>query len=211
VIKPTIMAAVLKLFVGDGRNFGRPNRALITLIPKKPDAQEIGDYRPISLVHSFAKLFTKLLATRLRPRMEELVSANQSAFIKGRNLHDNFLLVCQLARKINAKKETGVLLKLDISQDFDSLSWSFLFEVLQCLGFPPTWLRWMKIAMRTASTRVNVNGVPGRRIAHVRGLRQGGPLSPQLFVLAMELITKLFYRTANQGYLTPIGNCLSVQ
>jgi hypothetical protein len=134
VIKPTIMAAVLKLFVGDGCNFGRPNRALITLIPKKPDAQEIGDYRPISLVHSFAKLFTKLLATRLRPRMEELVSANQSAFIKGRNLHDNFLLVRQLARKINAKKETGVLLKLDISRDFDSLSWSFLFEVLRCLG-----------------------------------------------------------------------------
>jgi hypothetical protein len=62
--------------------------------------------------------------------MEELVIANQSAFIKGRNLHDNFLLVRQLARKINAKKETGVLLKLDISRAFDSLSWSFLFEVL---------------------------------------------------------------------------------
>jgi hypothetical protein len=61
VIKPTIMAAVLKLFVGDRCNFGRPNRALITLIPKKPDVQEIGDYRPISLVHSFVKLFTKLL------------------------------------------------------------------------------------------------------------------------------------------------------
>jgi hypothetical protein len=58
VIKPTIMAAVLKLFVGDERNFGRLNWALITLIPKKPDVQEIGDYRPISLVHSFAKLFT---------------------------------------------------------------------------------------------------------------------------------------------------------
>jgi hypothetical protein len=141
VIKPTIMAAVLKLFVGDGRNFGRLNRAMITLIPKKPDVQEIGDYRLISLVHSFTELFTKLLATRLRPRMEELVSANQSAFIKGRNLHDNFLLVRQLARKINAKKETGVLLKLDISRAFDSLSWSFLFEVLRCLGFSPAWLR----------------------------------------------------------------------
>jgi hypothetical protein len=62
--------------------------------------------------------------------MEELVIANQSAFIKGQNLHDNFMLVRQLARKINAKKETGVLIKLDISRAFDSLSWSFLFEVL---------------------------------------------------------------------------------
>lgn len=147
------MAAVLKLYVGDGRGFGRLNRAVITLIPKKVGAEEVGDYRPISLVHSFAKLFTKLLANRLRLRMDSLVSKNQSAFIKGRNLHDNFLLVRQLARKINGH-ETGVLLKLDISRAFDSLSWSFLFEVLRRLGFPECWLRWIAICLRTASTRV---------------------------------------------------------
>jgi exonuclease III len=84
-IKPEIMAAVTKLYVGDGRAFGRLNRALITLVPKKQGAEEVGDFRPISLVHSFAKLFSKLIANRLRPRMESLVSANQSAFIKGRN------------------------------------------------------------------------------------------------------------------------------
>jgi hypothetical protein len=143
--------------------------------------------------------------------MEELVSANQSAFIIGRNLHDNFMLVRQLTRKINARKEIGVLLKLDISRAFDSLSWSFLFEILRCLGFPPAWLRWMEIAMRTASTKVIVNGSPGRKIAHVRGLRQGDPLSLQLFVTATEVITKLFCRAADQGYLMPIGNCMSVQ
>jgi hypothetical protein len=101
------MAAVLKLYVGDGRNFGKINCAYITLVPKKSDAEEVGDYRPISLVHSFAKLFSKLLANRLRPKMEKLVSCNQSAFIKGRNLHDNFLLVRQLARKIHTSKEQG--------------------------------------------------------------------------------------------------------
>jgi hypothetical protein len=93
IIKPDIMAAILKLSVGDGRAFGKLNRALITLIPKKQDAEEVGDYRPISLLHSFAKLFTKLLANRLRPRMSQLVSTNQSAFIQGHNLHNNFLLV----------------------------------------------------------------------------------------------------------------------
>jgi hypothetical protein len=104
IIKPEIMAAALKFYVGDGRGFNKINSAVITLVPKKPDAEEIGDYGPISLVYSFAKLISKLISNRLRPKMEELVSCNQSAFIKGRNMHDNFMLVRQLARKINGKK-----------------------------------------------------------------------------------------------------------
>jgi hypothetical protein len=160
VIKQDIMAAVLKLYVGDGRNFGRLNRALITLIPKRADAEEVGDYRPISLVHSFGKLLSKIMANRLRPKMEMLVSANQSAFIKGRNLHDNFMLVRHMARKINGRKEVGTLLKLDISRAFDSLSWAFLAEVLRQMGFLEIWLTWIAISLRTASTRVLVNGIP---------------------------------------------------
>jgi hypothetical protein len=68
-------------------------------LPKKVDAEEPGDIRPINLVHSFAKLFSKVLANRLRPKMED-----RSAFIKGRNLHDNFILVRQMARKIKEDK-----------------------------------------------------------------------------------------------------------
>jgi hypothetical protein len=211
IIKPEIMAAILKLYVGDGRAFGRLNHALITLIPKKQGAEEVGDFRPISLVHSFAKLFSKLIANRLRPKMELLVSQNQSAFIKGRNLHDNFLLVRQLARKINRRKEPGVLLKLDLARAFDSLSWAFLFEVLRKMGFPDRVMRWIAIALRTATTKVSVNGVPGRRIEHVRGLRQGDPLSPLLFVLSMEVITILLSKAAELGILSPIGNCTAEQ
>ena len=95
IIKQEVMVAIYKLYVGDGRNFGRLNRAIITLIPKKPGVEEVGDFRHISLVHSFAKLFTKVLSNRLRPKMEKLVGVNQLAFIKGRNLHDNFMLVRQ--------------------------------------------------------------------------------------------------------------------
>ena len=129
------MAVLLKLYVGDSRGFCRLNRAHIVLIPKKEDAEEIGDYRPISLPHSTSKLFAKLLANRVRRKMPEIVGANQSAFISGRSLHDNFLLVRQVARKIHACKIPGVFLKLDISKVFDSLSWPFLFEVLRSKGF----------------------------------------------------------------------------
>jgi hypothetical protein len=122
VIKQDILAGIMKLGVGDGRGFARLNRALITLIPKRPDAIEIKDYRPISLVHSFAELFSKIIANRLRPRLGEIVSMNQSAFIKHRSLHDNFALVRQVARNINMRRQTGVLLKLDLARAFDSIS-----------------------------------------------------------------------------------------
>ena len=111
----------MKLYVGDGRGFAKLNRAHIVLIPKKPDAEVVGDFRPISLTHGAAKIFAKMLAIRARRRMKEVVAANKSVFILDRNLHDNFLLVCQVARKIHGRKEAGVFLKLDISKAFDTL------------------------------------------------------------------------------------------
>jgi mannosylglycoprotein endo-beta-mannosidase len=129
------VAAVLKLAVVDGRGFDKLNKSLITLIPKRCDAVKVGDFRPISLVHSFGKLFSKLVANRLRTKLGDLVSFNLSAFVKGRCLHDNFLLVRQVARKLQQRKVKGVFLKLDIARDFDSLSWPFLFQVLTHLGF----------------------------------------------------------------------------
>jgi hypothetical protein len=161
----------------------------------------------ITLIHSVAKLFSKILANRLRPKMEALVSANQSAFIKTRSLHDHLMLVRQLAKKIKARKEKGVLLKLDISRAFDSISWSFLFEVLRQLGFSELFLSWLAILLRTASTEVLVNGIPGRRFRHGRGLRQGDPLSPVLFVCGMEVLTALVAWATQQNLLGSIGGC----
>ena len=78
----------------NGRAFQRLNEALITLIPKKPYAASLTDYPPISLIH----LVAKVLSLRLAPRLGEMVSSNQSAFIAGRSVHDNFMLVQQTAR-----------------------------------------------------------------------------------------------------------------
>jgi hypothetical protein len=207
IIKRDVMAALLKLAVGDGRGFGKLNRSLITLIPKKPDAMEIGDFCPISLVYSFAKLFSKLLANRLRPRMSELVSSNQSAFIVGRSPHDNFVLVREVARRINHKRIKGVFLKLDISRAFDSLSWYFLFEILRHLGFGDIWLKWISLLLSSATMRILVNGVPGARIKYARGLRQGDPTSPQLFVMAMEVLTLLIAKAAEEGLMSVLPGC----
>lgn len=198
IIKHDVMAVLLKIYVGDGRGFANLNCALIVLIPKRADAEQVGDFRPISLPHSMAKLFAKVLASRARPRMKDIVTYNQSAFIKGRNLHDNFLLVRQVARKFSARKIKGVFIKLDITRAFDSLSWPFLFEVMKAKGFGDRWLCWVSILLRTASTRVLVNGVPGRRFFHAQGLRQGDPISPLLFVITMEALTAIFVRAVEE-------------
>lgn len=103
-IKEDICAVFDKLFLTNGRGFHKLNEALLTLIPKKQDAATLFDYRPISLIHLLAKLFAKVLSLRLAPRMAEIVSSNQSAFIAGQSVHDNFILVQQTARLSRKKK-----------------------------------------------------------------------------------------------------------
>jgi len=99
VIKDDIMRAFQAIWSLDGRSFFLVNQAYMILLRKKQDASSIGDYRPISLIHSFAKLLTKVLARRLAPHIKELVKYNQSAFIQNRLIHENYKAV-QLSAKL---------------------------------------------------------------------------------------------------------------
>jgi hypothetical protein len=109
-VKGDFMATFDKLFMMCGLGFQGLNQALLILLPKRPDATALGDYRPISLIHIFAKLVAKTLPTRLAPRMESLVDGNQCAFLRKRNIHDNFMLVHHTARLLNRLKEPRVML-----------------------------------------------------------------------------------------------------
>ncbi|WVZ52345.1 hypothetical protein U9M48_003417, partial [Paspalum notatum var. saurae] len=116
VMKGDIMLALAAIQEGHVSRFRMLNTAFITLLLKKVDAIQVKDYRPISMIHSVAKLETKIMANRLAPLLPTLVPTNQSAF--------------QMVKSLHAKKEAHILLKLDISKAFDSVSWSFLLEVL---------------------------------------------------------------------------------
>ena len=141
----------------------------------------------------------------------KIVQANQSAFIAGRCLHDNFLLVRQIARKLHARKTPGVFLKLDITRVFDSLSWPFLFQVMRKKGFGDAWIRWVAILLQTASTKVVVNGCLGQSFVHACGLRQGDLVSPLLFVIAMEPLTALFRKGAEEGVVSKLNGISPTQ
>jgi len=164
------------------------------------------DFRPISLVHSFAKLVTKLLANRLAGRLDQLVSPNQSAFIKGRFILDNFLLVQHTTKFLHQQKQPRILLKLDITKAFDSVSWPFLLEVLKNLGFGPVWCDIISGLLASSSTQVLLNGSPGNKIAHCRGLRQGDPLSLMLFILVMDILCLMVKMASEEALLQPLAS-----
>lgn len=200
IIKPDVVNVFNAFWSMDMRSLYLLNDATMVFLRKCPTPTKLGDYRPISLIHSIGKLMTKLLARRLAPKLLHMVSPNQSAFVKGRCLHDNFIAVQLTARWLHGRHHSCILLKVDIAKAFDSVSWEFLIEVLSHIGFPARWNDWISAIVSTASTRVSINGNLSRRICHARGLRQGDPLSPMLFVLAMESLNA-FVRMADQRRL----------
>jgi hypothetical protein len=139
IIKVEVLNAISAVWNSNFTKLDRLNSAFITMIPKKDDADQVKDFRPISLVHNFAKLVTKILANRLASNLNGLVSPNQSAFIKGRFIQDNFMLVQQTSRFLHQQNKASLLFKLDITKGFDVVSWPFLIEVLQQLGFGQKW------------------------------------------------------------------------
>ena len=187
----------------DCRSFNHLNDAYMILLKNEHPA-EIRDYRPISLIHSFSKLITKCLANRLAGVLDALVLRNQSAFIKGCRIHDNFRNVQIACKAIHEKKSPTILLKIDIAKAFDTVSWPFLLEVLQHMGFSQRWRDWISIILATASTKILLNGRPGRRICHAHGLHQGDPLLPMLFVLTMEVLNHFLKWVEQQQLLTPL-------
>lgn len=134
IIKVDIVLAFDALSRLDPRNFHLVNEALIVLVPKKWNAKLVKDFRPISLIHCIAKLVIKVLANRLTPHLPNMVSVNQSAFVKGHCIQDNFKYVQCATKLLHVKKLPRLLAKLDIMKPFDSVAWPFLLELMQHMG-----------------------------------------------------------------------------
>jgi hypothetical protein len=152
-------------------NFHWLNSANIALLPKKDGAEEVSDYRPISLIHAIAKIIAKMLSIRLGPYMDSRVSNAQRDFIKKRSIHDNFLYVKNLPTRLHKSKTSALLFKLNIRKAFDNVRWDYIVDLLQKRGFPSRFRNWIVALLTTSSSRVLLNGVAGLPIRHGRGLR----------------------------------------
>lgn len=115
------------------------------------------------------------------------------------------MLVQQTSRLLHHQKKASLLFKVDITKAFNSVSWPFLIDVMKHLGFGQIWRDIIYGLLSSSSTQVLLNGFPGKCIIHQRGLRQGDPLSPMLFILAMDILGLLFARAEDAGLLQPLS------
>ena len=178
------------------------NHTFLVLLPKKGGVEDLGDYRPISLLGGLYKLLVKVLANRLKKVIEKVISPYQNAFIKGRQILDGSLIANEVIDSWKKRGEKGLICKLDIEKAYDSINCQFLLKVMHKMGFGPKWIGWMWSCISTVKYSVLVNGVPAGFFSSTKGLlRQGDPLSPYLFVMGMEVLSALITRTVEGGFI----------
>jgi hypothetical protein len=179
------------------------NNSYITLIPKKHNLETINDYKPISLMNISPKLITKILADRLQSEIKSLVHKNQYGFTRTRIIQDCLAWCFDYIHQCHHSKRKAIILKLDFEKAFDLVEHQFILQIMTKLGLPDTWISWIERILNSGSTDVLLNGVPGKLFKCKRGVRQGDPLSPLLFVLAVELLQILVNHAASLNFLQP--------
>ena len=193
---------VFSEFFSSGRFVRSLNATFIGLIPKKANAENIRDFRPISMVGCIYKLLSKVLAHRLRGVIGDLISGNQNAFVGGRQILDAVLLANELIDSRIKSRKAGVVCKLDIEKAYDHVNWDFLLYVMKRMGFGERWIGWIRHCISSASYAVLVNGSPTEFFSASRGIRQGDPLSPLLFLLVMEVFTRMIEAGSSAGLVS---------
>ena len=202
VIGPEVTETVNEFFLS-GRLLKQWNSTTLILIPKSPNAARTTEFRPISCLNTVYKVISKLLASRLQGLLPLVISPFQSAFMPGRLLAENVLLATEVVQGYNRKNiAPRAMLKVDIRKAFDSVNWDFILSALRALNIPEKFVGWISECITTPTFTVCLNGSSSGFFKSSKGLRQGDPLSPYLFVLAMEVFSRVLQSRFDQGYIS---------
>lgn len=183
------------------------NENLLVLIPKIKNPVCLSNFRPISLCNVIYKIITKLFANRLKPMLNLLVSETQSSFVTGRNIYDNILIVQEVIHSM--KRKTGKIgwmaIKIDLEKAYDRVKWDFVEDTLLQAGFSTTYTDRIMCCVRSSAMKVLWNGNVTESFYPTRGIRQGDPMSPYLFVFCMERLGHLIQDKLQNRSWRPIS------
>ncbi|GJV22275.1 RNA-directed DNA polymerase, eukaryota, reverse transcriptase zinc-binding domain protein, partial [Tanacetum coccineum] len=194
----------VKWFFHHGRIPNGGNSSFITLIPKVSNANMVKEFRPISLIGSVYKIVAKILANRLVMVSGDLVSDTQSAFVKDRQILDGPFILNEVVQWCKKKRKQTMIFKVDFEKAYDSVRWDFVVAILKKFGFGDKWCKWILSCLQSSRGSILVNGSPTSEFQFFKGLKQGDPLSPFLFILVMESLHISFQRVVDAGLFSGI-------
>eukprot|EP00253_Pinus_taeda_P030883 PITA_30883 len=184
-----------------GEMFPPFNATFIALIPKKEDPESFEDFRPISLCNCVYKIIAKIIAMRLKPILSKNISSEQFGFLDGRQIHEAIGVAQETIYSIKQKIKKGVVIKIDLSKAYDRICWTYLRMMLIHLGFKLDFTNWIMGCVTSVSFAVLINGAASSFFKGQRGLRQGCPLSPLLFLLVAEGLSRLISEAKRTGMI----------
>lgn len=196
-----VIEAVKEFFLS-GKLLTQWNTTTLVLIPKLTNASRTSDFIHISCLNTLYKVIAKLLTGRLQKLLPQVIYTSHSAFLPGRLLAKNALLATEIINGYNRKNVAprGIL-KVDLRKAFDWVRWDFIISTLKALAIPDSFINWIHQCISTPTFSISLNGISDGFFKSTKGLRQGDPLFPYLFVLGMEVFSNLLKSRFEAGYI----------
>ncbi|XP_030502725.2 uncharacterized protein LOC115717895 [Cannabis sativa] len=201
----TYVVKFVRDFFDSGQFLDSINDTHIVLIPKKKNPSQMGDLRPISLCNVIYKVASKVVANRMKNVLNFAISETQSAFVARRLISDNIMVAFEVMHYLKRKttgKKGYMALKLDMSKAYDRVEWGFLEAILRVMGFNNRWIGLVLSCVNSVQYHVINSGQRLGPITPTRGIRQGCPLSPYLFIVCAEGFSSLIRSFESSRWLT---------